>query len=314
MRCALSLLLLAAPVAQAALPLYNTDMIKAGEALASFSSSRSELQFDSRYSIAGNPSVVEPLLGVAEVTTKQTGLVLVFGLRDNLNAYLSGGFSESDFDTAFQGRFVNNLPIRAQYDARQEGFDDLGAGLEYRLFASAATAMVARVAVLIPTASDYSGTTAETVNGIQFTTLDEGRRGRGYTRVSPQLAGSTKWDRTVLEYELSMGTDDEKDTEDTYGLQLGVLQHIGNAAYMRLSGSASWQQGMRTATLSTNDIAAYTFTLTAGYFITPNVRLAASGSYGWADDAEVDYVSGDRVQHGNQEQEGLGLSITYMLP
>jgi hypothetical protein len=314
MRCAFSLLLLAAPVAQAALPLYNTDMIKAGEALASFSSSRTELQFDSRYSIAGNPSVVEPLLGVAEVTTKQTGLVLVFGLREDLNAYLSGGFSESDFDTTFQGRFVNNLPIRAQYDARQEGFDDLGAGLEYRLSATAASALVARVAVLIPTASDYSGTTGETVNGTQFATLDEGRRGRGYTRVLPQLAGSTRWDRTVLEYEVSIGTDDERDTEDSYGLQLGVLRHIGSAAYMRLSGGASWQQGTRTATLSTNDIAGYTFTLTAGYFITPNVRLAASGSYGWADDAEVDYVSGDRVQHGNQEQEGLGLSITYMLP
>lgn len=314
MRRIIALLLLTAPAAQAGLPLYNTDMIKAGEALASFSSRHAELQSDIYYTIVGNPTIGEPLRGIAETTTRNTSLHLVFGLSNDVNGYLLGGFSESDLDSTLRGHFTSSLPIEVRNAARQEGYEDLGVGLEFRLFANEFSAVVGRLGVFIPTASDYGGAMAEIVNGVQFSTLKEGRRGRGYTRMSPQLAGSTRLNLTALEWEVSITADDEKSTEDVYQAQLGVLQHLGTDAYLRLTGAAAWQKGMHTEVVSTNNVAGYSVTFTGGYFFTPIIRLAASYSYGWADDVEAKYVSGNTMVQYNQEQESIGLGLAYMLP
>lgn len=307
-------LLLAAPAAHAAVPLYNTDMIKAGEAMASFSASRVETRADTHYTPPANPFVTEPLAGPEETVNRSAGLLLTFGLRDDLNAYLAGTHTTADYTLVQTGRDVTMAPLVLQVDARQEGFEDLGAGLEYRLLARGPHVLVTRIDLDIPTASDYPGAPHLVQNGVTLSPFVEGRRGRGYTRYRPQFAGSSRFDATVLEWELAVLADDEKDTEAVYEAQVGVLQHLGSAAYLRLRAAAAWQQGLYNATLATRDVAAYNVTFTAGYFITPEVRLSASYGMGWADDATTTYTSGAVMAQGNVEQEAAGLAITYMLP
>lgn len=307
MRRILPVLVLASSAAHAELPLYNTDMLARGEAAATWSLSLSRLEAEAVYT----PAASAPLPGRTDTTTRAGAIDLLLGLGDRLNGRLSFAFTEQDLDARFRGA---GTPSTVDLRAGERGEEDLGVGLEYRLSSHATYPLVARLAVLIPTASDYPGTQGLAVNGTPLSVVEDGGRGSGYTRFFPALGGSVQTQAGALEWDLRLETDDEKGTEDRYALALGWLQRLGADGFVRVTGSIALQQGMQAANGATDDSEDYALTLTGGYNLTPNVRVTAICSVGWLDDLQMASGNGSVIAQSDRVEQSARLGIAYMLP
>lgn len=302
MRRLLAVLSLGCSAAQAALPLYNTDLLASGESAATWSAYQARLESDLGVATGTGSSEVDTLTGT---------LALQLGLSDRLNGVLTYGFTDEELHESYTAD-LGGGPVPVELSARQKGDEDLGLGLSWRLSGEPRHALVARLGVYVPTASDYPGRASLSVSGNTLQQLDKGGRGKGYTRFLPQLAGSVAVSHGAYEWELRAETDDEKATEDRYEVVLGHVHHLGSAAFLRLAGSAAWQQGSDVPGQPAVDSEDYGLLLTAAYDPMPGLRLTARYAVDWLSDQTWQGLVPGGQQ--NQQRQAGTLAISYLLP
>lgn len=294
-------LLTMASAAQAALPVYTTDMPAKGELLASTGIRYGENNADEEIMGSGNT-----YSGTMESTQQVAWLSLDYGFSNRLNGLLYSTASSFKQEEALSG------PATAKLETRNKGLGDLKLGVEYLLVANEHSPVAVRIFVDSPTASDYPGVQGLAINGIPTVATETGAAGSGNTRVTSEVAGTVKGNQNALEWELAWQTDDEKTTEDAYTASLAWVHDFNQGTYFRLIGSTSLQHGMHTSAYTASDATNFSTSLFVAHRFTEKLKLSAHLGYGLIDDLHVAYASGGTLDRKNQSSQFASLSLSYL--
>jgi hypothetical protein len=294
-------LLLMAFGAQAALPVYTTDMPAKGELLANTGVRYGKNNADEKILRIGNT-----FSGTMESTQQMAWLSLDYGFSNRFSGLLYSTVSTFEQEEALSGIATVKL------ETRNEGLGDLKLGAEYLLVADGHSPVAVRILVDAPTASDYPGMQGATINGTPMAATETGAMGSGNTRVSSEVAGTVKGNQNALEWELAWQTDDEKTTEDAYAASISWVHDFNQGTYFRLTGSTSLQHGMHTSAYTVSDATNFSTSLFMAHRFTEKLKLGAFFGYGLIDDLHVTYSGGSTLDRKNQSSQLASLSLSYL--